>query len=103
MKCPKCGRLWDVSNKITSSTYVCPYCGEVADSYGQSKKNLGEILLGIKADYGIDVIDDIPRLNALLMDYAPEMAKERKLVINALKEGVLSQLRRGIDNDEDLM
>ena len=101
MKCPKCGRLWDVSNKITSSTYVCPYCGDTVDSYGQSKKNLGEILLGIKADYGDDIIDDISRLNALLMDYAPEMSKERKLVINALKEGVLSQLRRGLDDDED--
>ncbi|MCR5204152.1 MAG: leucine-rich repeat protein [Lachnospiraceae bacterium] len=100
MKCPKCGRLWDVSNKITSSTYVCPYCGDAVDSYGQSKKNLGEILLGIKSDYGDEVIDDISRLNALLMDYAPEMSKERKLVINALKEGVLTQLRRGFDDDE---
>lgn len=101
MKCPKCGRLLDVSNRITSSTYVCPYCGDAVDLYGQSKKSLGEILLGLKTDYGDDVIDDISRLNALLMDYVPEMAKERKLVVNALKEGVLSQLKRGVDEGED--
>lgn len=101
MKCPKCGRLWDVSNKITSSTYVCPYCGDAVDLHGQSKKNLGEILLRIKADYGDDVIEDIFRLNALLMDYAPEMARERKLVVNALKEGVLFQLRRGLDEEDN--
>lgn len=102
MKCPKCGRLWDVSNKVTSSTYVCPYCGDTVDSYGPSQKNLGEILLKIKSDYGEKVIDDTPKLNALLMDYAPEMAKERKLVINALKEGVLPQLRRWLDEEEDV-
>lgn len=101
MNCPKCGRLWDVSNKITSSTYVCPYCGDAVDSLGQSKKDLREIILRIKSDYGEDIIDDAYRLNALLMDYAPEMAKERKLVINAIKEGVLDQLKRGIDEEED--
>ena len=101
MKCPKCGRLWDVSNKITSSTYVCPYCGDAIGLNGQSKKNLGEILLRIRADYGDKIIEDVPRLNALLMDFAPEMAKERKLVINALKEGLLCQLRRGFSDEED--
>ncbi len=101
MKCPKCGRLWNVSTKITSSTYVCPYCGEIVDGYGQSKTNLGEIIIRIKDDFGEEIIDDTTRLNALLMDYAPNMAKERKVVINALKEGILNQLRRGIEEHED--
>lgn len=103
MKCPKCGRPWDVSNKITSSTYVCPYCGENVDSYGQSKKNLGEIICGIKQDFGDKIIEDTARLNALLMDYAPDMIKERKLIINALKEGVLVQLRRGIEEEKEAL
>lgn len=100
MKCSKCGRQWDVSNKITSITYVCPYCGETVDGNGHSKKNLGEVIESIIADFGEDVIENTSRLNALLMDYAPDMAKERKLIINALKEGVLVQLRRGLEDYE---
>lgn len=103
MKCPKCGRLWDVSNKNTSSTYVCPYCGETVDSYGQSKKNLGEIIREIKQDFGDEIIEDTERLNALLMDYVPDMAKERKLVINALKEGALVQLKRGFEEAKETL
>ena len=99
MKCPKCGRQWDVSNKITSVTYVCPYCGETVDGNGCRKENLGKIIKRIMADYGEDVIDNISCLNALLMDYVPDMAKERKLVINALKEGILIQLKRGIEEE----
>lgn len=86
---------------ITSSTYVCPYCGDATDAYGQSKQNLGKVILEIRNKYGSEIIDDTARLNALLMDYVPEMAKERKLVINAIKEGVLFQLRRGFDEGND--
>ena len=103
MKCPKCGRLWEVSNKITNSIYVCPYCGVSVDNQGQSKKNLGEIICKIEQKYGSEIIEDTVRLNALLMDFIPDMAKERKLVINALKEGVLAKIRKGIeDGKEDL-
>lgn len=102
MKCSKCGRQWDVSNKITSSTYVCPYCGETVDKYGHSKKDLGKVILDIKQDYGDEVLEDTIRLNALLMDYAPDMAKERKLVINAMKEGLLTQIKRGIEESEEV-
>lgn len=102
MKCPKCGRQWDVSNKVTSTAYVCPYCGETVDGNGHSKKNLGEVIENIMAEFGKDVIEDTPRLNALLMDYAPDMAKERKLVINALKEGLLIQLRRGLEEEQEM-
>ena len=101
MKCPKCGRQWNVSNKITSTTYVCPYCGETVDGSGHSKKNLGEVIESIIADFGGAVIENTSRLNALLMDYAPDMAKERKLVINALKEGVLTQLIRGLEEEHE--
>ena len=97
MKCPKCGRQWDVSNMITSSTYICPYCGDTVDKYGHSKKDLSNIILDIKHDYGDEVLEDTNRLNALLMDYAPDLTKERKLVINAMKEGMLTQIKKGIE------
>jgi TM2 domain-containing membrane protein YozV len=50
------------------------------------------ILRKIFNDYGAEIIKDTNRLNALLMDLAPENAKERKLVIDVLKEGIGSNL-----------
>ncbi|MCM1498544.1 MAG: leucine-rich repeat domain-containing protein [Clostridium sp.] len=70
---------------------------------GQSKSDLGEIIYEIIKKYGNDIVEDVVRLNALLMDYAPDMAKERKLVINALKEGMLSQLRRYVDIEKNTL
>lgn len=70
------------------------------DIGGESKKNLGEVIDDIMADFGDNLLENPLRLNALLMDYAPDMAKERKLVINALKEGILTQVKRGLDNNE---
>lgn len=102
MKCSKCGRPWDVSSNITSTTYVCPYCGEIMDVNGRSKKNLGEVIETIIAEFGEDVLEDPTRLNAMLMDYAPDMTKERKLVINALKEGILTQIKRELERNEKI-
>lgn len=99
MNCPKCGKHWDSSNMVTSSTYVCPFCGENIDGSGKSKANLGTVLSDIRDVFGDDIMDDATRLNAVLMDYVPDMAKERKLLINALKEGFLSQIRRYIKEE----
>ncbi len=70
---------------------------------GQSKSDLGVIIYEIIKKYGNDIVEDVGRLNALLMDYVPDMAKERKLVINTMKEGMLSQLRRYIDIENDTL
>lgn len=64
-------------------------------------KSLVEIILSIKNEYGDNIIEDAPRFNALLMDYAPSMDKERKLVVNAIKEGAVSVISRNINNDQD--
>ena len=102
MNCPTCGKQWDLSNMVTSSTFVCPFCGENIDGSGKIKDNLGTILIRIRDDYGDDIMDDTSRLNALLMDYAPEMTKERKLLINALKEGFLIHIKRYIEENGNL-
>ena len=99
MNCPKCGKQWDASNMVTSSTYVCPFCGENIDESGHSKASLGAILIKARCDFGDDVLDDVTRLNAILMDYAPNLAKERKLLVNALKEGFLSHIKRYIEEE----
>lgn len=101
MKCHKCGNEWQTSNRITSSTYVCPYCGETFGDDGQSKKNLGEIIAGLRQSFGENILDDPARLNSILMDFAPDMPKERKLIVNALKEGILTQFRRGIEGSRE--
>ena len=100
MKCPNCGRTWNFPNMFTSVACVCPYCTETVDGNGRGVNNLGEIMERIIGLYGEEVLDNPLRLNALLMDFAPDMAKERKLVVNSLKEGILAQLRRGIEEPD---
>lgn len=59
---------------------------------GNAKENFKQALCDIITAYGIDILDDSQRTNALLMDYAPNQAKERKLIISALREGIGNEL-----------
>lgn len=59
---------------------------------GKAKESFKQALCDIIAAYGIDILDDFQRTNALLMDYAPNQAKERKLIISALREGIGNEL-----------
>lgn len=59
---------------------------------GNAKENFRQALYAVIAAYGIDILDDSRRTNALLMDYAPDQAKERKLIISALREGIGNEL-----------
>ena len=81
---------------------MCSYCGEAIGEQGQSKSDLAKTLLKIAEQYGSEILEDIPRLNALLMDYTPDMTRERKLIINALKEGVLAYIIRSIDAEHTI-
>lgn len=56
---------------------------------------LADALLRVQNDFGMGIINDAKRLNAVLADYAPKMVKERKLLIRAVEEGAVAQLRRG--------
>lgn len=50
---------------------------------GNAKENFREALYAVIEAYGIEILTDSRRTNALLMDYAPGQAKERKLIISA--------------------
>lgn len=43
--------------------------------------------------YGIAIVDDPERLKALLLDYAPGAPRERFVVVTALEQGVVAELR----------
>lgn len=51
-------------------------------------------------NYGQDMIKDSVRMNALLMDLAPNNSKERKLVCSVLREGVGQDLLKVIGGSE---
>lgn len=101
MKCPKCGKIWSETNSIASNIYICPFCGDNFASDGEEREDISYILRKIVNDFGKDVLLDVNRTNALLMDYAPHSEKERKLVVLVMKEGVLSQLLKLKDKSED--
>lgn len=101
MKCPKCGKIWSEFNSIASNTYICPYCGDNFASDDEMREDISQILKKIVEDFGKDILFDVNRTNALLMDYAPHSEKERKLIVMAMKEKVLSQLLCLIDKSED--
>ena len=50
-------------------------------------------LRDIVASYGVAVLADITRINALLKDYIPRQEKERKLLLLALREGLGAELQ----------
>lgn len=58
----------------------------------EKSEDIGSVIKDLVVQYGIDLLQDINRTNALLMDYVPRLRKERKLIIMVLKEGVFYQL-----------
>ncbi len=100
MKCPKCGKEWIKLNTIASNTYICPFCSDNFGSDGDKREDFQQVMTDLVASHGIDLLEDTSRLNAFLMDLAPRSEKERKLVIMVLREGVLSQIMKLINEDE---
>lgn len=104
MKCPKCGREWKDLRIVASNMYICPLCATVCDANGKCKEHLESVLKLIIEDYGMDILSNVGRVNALLMDYAPNLHKERKLLVSVLNEGIhnrlIACLTSGIDNRE---
>lgn len=68
----------------------------------EEKENFKQALCAVTKAYGIEILEDFRRTNALLMDYAPMQARERKLILSALKEGIGSELlkARGLNENE---
>lgn len=70
---------------------------------GNANENFSQALYAVIEAYGADILYDSQRTNALLMDYAPGQARERKLIISALQEGIGSDLIKARDkNDSEL-
>lgn len=100
MKCIVCGCQLEMTNQLDSSLFICPSCGCISDSMGNKKEDISVYLSQIISKYGEEVLEDNFKLNSLLMDYAPSLEKERKLLLSVLREGVLKQLLR-IKDDND--
>lgn len=100
MKCPKCGKEWNQLNTIVSNTGICPNCGNNFAIDGTEREDINQVLLKLIDDYGMDLLSNINRLNALLMDLAPHSEKERKLLIMVMKEGILSKLTKLVNLDQ---
>lgn len=69
---------------------------------GNAKENIRQALYAVIEAYGTEILNNSRRTNALLMDYAPGQARERKLIISALEEGIGNELlkARGKNNGE---
>lgn len=100
MKCLKCGKDCNDSNSI-ASRYVCPFCGDAFNLPDNSSEDFANIMVQLVQRYGIEVLEDVGRTNALLMDYAPHSDKARKLIILVMREGVVSQLIKIADGNDD--
>ena len=68
---------------------------------GKNKgENICQIITNLINKNGISILEDIDRTNALLMDYAPHSNKERRLIITAMREGIVPQLMRIAGKDD---
>lgn len=101
MRCPKCGKECNESNSIASNTYICPFCGKNYSRDGNDREDIKQIVKKLVAQYGVEILENVNRMNALLMDYAPHSDKERKLVIMVMREGIVSKLMKVTNENED--
>lgn len=71
-------------------------------SMENAKENFKQVLYAVIETYGTEILDDSRRINAFLMDYAPGQARERKLIVSALEEGIGGELLKaqGLDASE---
>lgn len=61
-----------------------------------------EILRDVVTTYGMDLIKDSHRVNALLMDLAPNHSRERKLVCSVLREGIGAELLNVVRESDEV-
>lgn len=59
-----------------------------------------KILCDIVRDFGQDVLLNVQKMKALLMDYAPRLVEERKLLVTVLQENIVDQLTELKDKDQ---
>lgn len=69
-------------------------------SLENEKDNFKQVMRTVVETYGIELLNDARRTNALLMDYAPRQFRERKLIFLALQEGIGNELIRAIGKEK---
>lgn len=57
-----------------------------------NNNSIKEVVIRIVSNYGVELLEDTARFNALLKDFSPTLEKERKLLLLVLKEGLVNQL-----------
>lgn len=55
-------------------------------------ENINQALHNLIEHYGVDLLQDINKTNAILMDYAPHLDKDIKLIVMVMREGAISRL-----------
>lgn len=94
MRCPKCRKITGVLFTDSENKYKCPFCSEKFVSYGNDKESMAELLKQLADDYGKELFLNTARINAILMDYVPDKRKERKLILNIMRENAVNELIR---------
>lgn len=87
-------------NPFFNSIYVCPFCGYRFTSTENESNNIAKALCDIVRDFGQDILLDVQRTRALLMDYAPDLTEERKLIVTVLQGNIMDQLADLKDKDQ---
>lgn len=81
MKCISCNAEWTVSDAISASITICPFCG--ASLYPQPASeltSLQSVLKAIIAHSGVDALRDGRRTLAIFADLAPKLRKEKIMI-----------------------
>lgn len=69
--------------------------------YKEQREDILKIMKELVAENGIKLLNDINKLNALLMDLAPHSEKERKIIIMVIREGIISKLLKIINESKE--
>ena len=96
MKCPKCNLTWNRANLLKSSIFICPGCNSNYIVDGEENREIRSGLKRIISEYGTEAILDTNKINALLMDFAPNARNERNLLVKVMREGVAGPLHVAI-------
>lgn len=89
MQCENCHA------EMSPGMTVCPECGALAlqnvDGFDNTKQIERQLKLMIDRE-GKEIITDTARFVALIQDYVPEYVKERRLLVNMHKTGVIRNM-----------
>ena len=102
MQCPECGSEWKASNRI-DLIQRCPFCGASLEKEAPRPitfTNAKEGVRYIVDNFGSDVIVDNEQFTKLLNKFMPKLKQERKVIVEAMNEGVCTTLYDVTDQSE---